>query len=155
LPAEIDWFEEAAKVRREMRRGDPDCKIEWLDNLDKLHRELNENVVRSSCIDNSPVTAFSRVSPALRDDETWVDNVQRTMNDGFDAIHEMLQQEGKLLEERSAILSQMQELLVEHSCDCTADLDTDDEELPSDDEQPLPRVEAKPKTASRQRPRFI
>jgi hypothetical protein len=151
-PPDIDWFEETAKLRREMRNGrDPEYKLEWLDDLDRMNRELNANVFRSSCIDNSPVTAFTRAPETLREGESWVDGVQRMMNDGFDAIHEMLQEEGRLLEERSSLLAQIQETLVEHACDYTADLDNNDEELEMDSMQSRPPVELRPRTAPRRR----
>jgi hypothetical protein len=144
----VDWFEETAKLRREMRGGDdPECRLEWLEDLDRLNRELNANVLRSSCIDSSPMAAFARTPGTLAEGESWADGVQRMMDDGFDAVHSMLQEEGRLLEERSALLAQIQDALMEHTGDYTADLGDNNEESKDDTGQSLPPVELRPRTA--------
>jgi hypothetical protein len=76
------------------------------------------------------------------------------MGEGFDAIHAMLQEEGRLLEERSAILAQMQQTLTEHACDYNADLEDDDYEVPGeDDPPPAALIDIRPKTAPKPKPR--
>jgi hypothetical protein len=150
----VDCFEQAAMIRKELTEGDPpmpEPHLEWLDQLDHLHRELNRNVIQSACIDNSPTLIFDRVATPIINEMTAEDTIgeigQRMVEEGFDAIHEMLQHEGELIEERVQILQQMRTMLLDHRSDYTADLLVDDESIDCEFEVPIFRE--RPKTAFR------
>jgi hypothetical protein len=147
-PRDVDWFEEAAKIRRELA-GETECSLDWLDDLDHVRRELNDNVFQSSCIDNSPVTAFTRGSHGAAVTDDLVETAQNMLDGGFDAIHAMLAREGRLLERRAALLQQMHDALVAHSCDYTADVERDDYDIEIDGGLEVAASPMRPKTAAR------
>ena len=151
-----DYFPDVAKLRKDMEKefGDPppDANLEWLDDLEKLQRRLNENVFESSCIDDSPVLAFNDAADKVIKDMKPGDSVGATakkmIDSGFDAIHERMEQESALLKERMDLLSKMQHELLEHRCDYTADLDEDDYDRIIDREPEIAvEVRQRPKTA--------
>jgi hypothetical protein len=147
-----DYFAEAAALRRELEDGGPpmpEPHMEWLERLDQLNRELNANVVQSACIDNSPTLIFDRAANSviseMNDSDSLGVTAKKMIDEGFDAIHEMLAREGELVQERIRILHEMQASLIEHKCDYTADLELDDDEADAE----VPVYRARPQTAPR------
>jgi hypothetical protein len=128
-----DLWEEAAALRRELSEGDPptpEPQMDWLDRLDQLHRALNENVIRSACIDNSPTLIFDHAATNVINGMTAADNLGdvglKVVAEGFDAIHDMLAREEVIAQERIKILQEMTCSLLTHRCDYKADLEVDD-----------------------------
>jgi hypothetical protein len=127
--------------------------LDWLDELDHLNQELNDNVFQSSCIDNSPVTAFMLGSHGTEASGDLVETARRMIDGGFNAIHEMLAREGRLQERRVALLRQMHHTLVAHGCDYTVAMESDDYDLGIDDGPEVVESPKRPKTVPRAKTR--
>jgi hypothetical protein len=133
--SERDFFAEAAAIRHELNESavDGDVDLPWLADLDKNRRELDANFLSLVCVDNAPGLILeanaSNVIREIQGDETLVDIGTKMVATGFDGIHRTVAEEGRLLEERLAILKQIRETLVQHRSDYRADMETDDYDL--------------------------
>ena len=159
-----DYFPDVTKLRKDIEKefGDPPPKADlaWLDDLEKIHQRLNENVIESSCIDDSPILAFNdaadKVIQEMKPGDSVGATAKKMVDAGFDAIHERMEQESALLKERMELLSKMQHELLEHRCDYAADLEDDDYDkiLYAEPEVTI-EVRQRPKTAAPQSRRMI
>lgn len=155
-----DYFPEAAKLRKEIQKEFggkvSDTNPEWLDEMEETRQAINDNFFKSQCIDDSPMVAFDRAASAVIEQMSPNDNIgqvaKKMIDSAFGAIHENLEAQSKLLDERIMLLQKMHHELLEHKCEFTADLDPDDDYDDDLDnaqqfENVLPRIMQRPKTA--------
>jgi hypothetical protein len=135
---EKDPFVACAELRREMsgRTGpEPEVQLPWLNELDQVVRELNENVLALSCVDTSPALVFdiaaSKVIENITGNESFGEIGEQMVQDGFDAVQRMMDEEKSLLTEQFRLLRVVQDALIEHRCDYRADLEMDELESES------------------------
>jgi hypothetical protein len=136
LASERDAFVETAELRRQMS-GDsgrePEVDLPWLNELDQVVRDLNNNVLAMACVDTSPCLVFdlaaSKVIENIDGSESIGDIGKQMVQDGFDAVKRMMDEEANLLNEQFGLLRTIQDTLIEHRCDYRADLEPDDFDL--------------------------
>jgi hypothetical protein len=154
-----DVMEDARRIRIELEKEFNDSipeaslRMDWLDDLDRFQRELNDNVYRSMMRANSPETAFdqafNKVIENAKTDDDFVESGQRMVNVGFDALHAELEAEEQILKERLSLLQRIGDTLLAHQCDFKADLEYNDERdpIPTSDYSDIGRLGNRPKTA--------
>ena len=146
-----------------------DVKLEWMDDLDKLQAELNDNVRKTSFIhpnlESSVIKAGIGAESKLTENSTEHDAIEeanRIIEEGFAEFQKEFDEEGDLIDRRIQLLTQIQQTLMEHSAyDYTADQMVDDDDADFDDDDndfEKPKVEPRrAKTAAvgtRSRPKY-
>lgn len=156
-----DYFPEATKLRKEIEKEfggkASDTNPEWFDEIEATRQAINDNFFKSQCIDDSPMVAFDKAADEVISNMKPGDSVSHTakkmIDSAFDAIHDQLDAEAKLLDERMILLQKMHHELLEHRNEFTADLEPDDYDdilAPSPSprsEDILPRMRQRPMTA--------
>ena len=143
-----------------------DVKLEWMDDLDKLQEELNDNVRKSSYIhpnlESSVIKAGLGAENKLTENSTEHDAIQeanRIIDDAFTEFQQQFDEEGDLIDRRIELLNQIQQTIMEHSAyDYTADQIVDDEDdFDEDLDFEKPKIEprrAKTASTGSRRPKY-
>ena len=143
--ANADVFEESERIRKEMDSefgGGPtekDLKMEWMDKVEALQKELNDNFKEEVAIDTNVMTTFDEAAKQVKPTNDVFKTTTKMMEAGFDALHEKMAREKELLQKRMALIGQMRDEMMMHGADdYMADLEPDDDGDLDDDPPPSP-----------------
>ena len=106
--------------------SDDELHEDWLDHIDELDKQLEQNLKDAQTADTSPIIAFENATNSVKDEGDPFEAIKHASDAGFQAISNCIQKDMQILRQRVSIMNQIRKEILEHTVlDETPDIEED------------------------------